>query len=57
MIATADEPTDGRLICFLFQDPIGDGGQWDMFADLVRKYGVVPKSVMPETESSGESSR
>ena len=55
MIATADEPTDGRLISFLLQDPIQDGGQWDMFADLVRKYGVVPKSVMPEAESSGES--
>ena len=55
MIETADEPTDGRLISFLLQDPIQDGGQWDMFADLVRKYGVVPKSVMPEAESSGES--
>ena len=54
MIATAGEPTDGRLISFLLQDPIQDGGQWDMFADLVRKYGVVPKSVMPDAESSGE---
>ena len=26
-----------------------------MFADLVRKYGVVPKTAMPDTESSGES--
>jgi bleomycin hydrolase len=55
MIATAAEPTDGRLIWFLLQDPIGDGGQWDMFANLVRKYGVVPKSAMPETESSSGS--
>jgi bleomycin hydrolase len=55
MIATADEPTDGRLIGFLLQDPIQDGGQWDMFADLVRKYGVVPKTAMPDAESSGES--
>jgi len=55
MIETAAEPTDGRLIWFLLQEPIGDGGQWDMFANLVRKYGVVPKSAMPETESSGES--
>ncbi len=54
MIETAAEPTDGRLIGFLLQDPIQDGGQWDMFANLVRKYGVVPKSVMPETESSGD---
>ena len=54
MIETADEPVDGRLIWFLLQDPISDGGQWDMFANLVRKYGVVPKSVMPETQSSGD---
>ena len=55
VVQTADEPTDGRLIAFLLEDPIEDGGQWDMFANLVRKYGVVPKSVMPESESSGSS--
>jgi bleomycin hydrolase len=55
VIQTAEEPTDGRLIAFLLQDPIQDGGQWDMFAALVRKYGVVPKSVMPESESSSSS--
>ena len=26
-----------------------DGGQWDMMANLVKKYGLVPKSAMPET--------
>lgn len=55
MLATSGEPTDGRLIAFLLQDPIQDGGQWDMFTDLVRKYGVVPKTAMPDAESSGES--
>ena len=55
IMTTSDEPTDGRLISFLLQDPIQDGGQWDMFAALVKKYGVVPKSVMPESESSSES--
>jgi len=52
ILSTLDEDTDGRLIQWLVQAPIQDGGQWDMFANLVRKYGVVPKSVMPETESS-----
>jgi bleomycin hydrolase len=52
IIATLDEPTNGRLIMFLVQSPIQDGGQWDMFVNLVKKYGVVPKTVMPETESS-----
>ncbi len=56
ILATLDEPTDSRLIAYLVSHPIQDGGQWDMFVNLVRKYGVVPKSVMPETESSSASS-
>ncbi len=55
VITTLDEPIDGRLFMFLLKDPIQDGGQWDMFINLVKKYGVVPKSVMPETESSSNS--
>jgi bleomycin hydrolase len=50
--STLEEPTDGRLIAWLMANPIQDGGQWDMFANLIQKYGVVPKEVMPETESS-----
>ncbi len=52
IIDTVDEPLDGRLVSYLLLDPIGDGGQWDMFRSLVKKYGVVPKEAMPETESS-----
>ena len=52
ILKTLDEPTDGRLIMFLLQNPIQDGGQWDMFVNLVEKYGVLPKTLMPETESS-----
>lgn len=52
ILATLDEPTDGRLVMFLMHDPLQDGGQWDMFVNLIDKYGVVPKSVMPETQSS-----
>ena len=52
ILGTLDEATDSRLIMWLVQSPIQDGGQWDMFVNLVRKYGVVPKEVMPETESS-----
>ena len=47
-----DEPLDGREMAFLLADPLGDGGQWDMFMALVRKYGVVPKEAMPETACS-----
>jgi len=52
IIDTRDEPLDGRLVMWILANPVVDGGQWDMFSNLVKKYGVVPKSVMPETESS-----
>lgn len=52
ILATLDEPTNGRLISFLLQAPLGDGGQWDMLCGLVEKYGVVPKEAMPETAAS-----
>ncbi len=55
ILETLDEPTDGRLISFLLESPLGDGGQWDMFVNLVQKYGVVPKYAMPETFHSGSS--
>lgn len=49
VLDTLDEPLNGRLVSWLLQSPLGDGGQWDMFANLVAKYGVVPKELMPET--------
>nr|DAW07910.1 MAG TPA: peptidase [Caudoviricetes sp.] len=52
ILDTLDEPLDGRLVSYLLTDPIGDGGQWDMFRALVEKYGVVPKEAMPETACS-----
>lgn len=52
VLATLDEPTNGRLIAWLLSAPLGDGGQWDMFCGLVEKYGVVPKDAMPETACS-----
>lgn len=55
ILSTLDEDLYGRLVMFLLDHPVQDGGQWDMFANLIKKYGVVPKSVMPETESSSNS--
>jgi len=52
VIETRNEPLDGRLVMWLLADPIPDGGQWDMFVSLVKKYGVVPKGAMPETKNS-----
>ena len=55
ILATLDEPRDGRLIAHLLSNPVQDGGQWDMFAGLLAKYGAVPKAVMPETFHSSNS--
>ena len=52
VIATAGEALGDREVAFLLADPLCDGGQWDMFASLVGKYGVVPKEAMPETACS-----
>jgi bleomycin hydrolase len=52
ILGSVSEPIGSRLLDFLLESPIQDGGQWDMFINLINKYGVVPKSVMPETQSS-----
>ena len=52
MIETADRPVDDRTIHFLLSDPIGDGGQWNMAMNLIRKHGLVPKSAFPESNTS-----
>jgi len=36
-------------------DPAPDGGWWEYYVYLVDKYGVVPASAMPETESTKSS--
>jgi bleomycin hydrolase len=48
-------PVDDRLISGLMSDPVADGGQWDMMVNLIRKYGVVPKSVFTESHHSSSS--
>lgn len=49
---TLSEPDGSRLLDFLLVQPLQDGGQWHMLVSLIKKYGLVPKAVMPETESS-----
>jgi bleomycin hydrolase len=55
IIETRNELLGSRLVMWLLADPLPDAGQWDMFVNLVKKYGVTPKSMMPETNSSSES--
>jgi len=55
IINTRDHAYDSRLIMHLVKAPVQDGGQWDMFVNLIEKYGAVPKDVMPETNHSSKS--
>lgn len=55
VLATADQELTSRKVKFLLDTPQQDGGQWDMVVSLFEKYGVVPKSVYPESISSSNS--
>lgn len=52
IIATTGKPMDDREVTIFFQSPVDDGGVWNSYYNLGKKYGVVPKSVMPETTHS-----
>lgn len=57
IIETADRDVDDRAVAYLLDRPLDDGGQWNMFVNVIHKHGLVPKSVMPETESSSNTPR
>lgn len=48
------EEKHSRKLDFLLGPGVGDGGQWDMYVNLVKKYGIVPKAAFPETAQSEE---
>lgn len=52
ILETANLPADDRTVSFVLATGVHDGGQWDMFANIVEKYGVVPKDVYNETYQS-----
>ncbi|WP_125708599.1 aminopeptidase C [Lacticaseibacillus porcinae] len=52
MIAMADRSLDDRELAFILSRPDNDGGQFDNAVALIQKYGLVPKSAMPETFTS-----
>jgi bleomycin hydrolase len=57
MIETADRDLDDRTVAYLLENVASDGGQWNMFAALVARHGLVPKGYMPETQSSSNTGR
>lgn len=54
IITLAQYSPNERVFQFILNDPISDGGQWDMFVNLVRKYGLLPKDAFPETQQSNQ---
>ena len=57
VIDTAKEPMSNQTVEWLFKHPLSDGGTFTGVADIVSKYGLVPKEVMPETYSSEHTSQ
>ncbi len=46
------DPLD-RELQMILESPFPDGGLWIYAVELIEKYGAVPKSVMPESEQTG----
>lgn len=57
VIDTAKKPLDDTRVQFFFKNPLNDGGTFCGVSDLADKYGLVPKSVQPETFSAENSAK
>lgn len=57
IIDNASKPMDDLKVKWLFANTLGDGGQFTGVADIITKYGVVPKEVMTETFTSESTSK
>ena len=52
VIDTRKKSFDDRTVDWLFRNPLSDGGTFTGVADIITKYGLVPKGVMKETYTS-----
>lgn len=57
VIATRNKPHHDREIEWLFKHAVGDGGYWNMVVTTINKYGVVPKSIFPESKNTESTSQ
>jgi bleomycin hydrolase len=55
--AVGERDVDDRTVAFLLDKPLEDGGQWNMFVNIVKKHGLVPKAAMPESQSSSDTQK
>jgi len=56
MTNSASLPIDDQKVKWYLRSPVDDGGQWINFVNLAKKYGMVPKETMEETNSSENTS-
>ena len=52
IIDLIDNEPNERVLMHILTNGVGDGGQWDMFRNLVVKYGILPKNNFNETYQS-----
>lgn len=52
IVKEIDAPLSSEENRFILETAISDGGQWNMLLSLVKKYGICPKTAMPETYQS-----
>ena len=41
-----------QYLTYIYKEAMGDGGQWDMAKEIIKKYGIVPKYLMPDSYHS-----
>jgi len=54
---TRNEKIDSRLIKHLLSTGINDGGNWNMFVNIINKYGVVPNTCFNESYQTNNSGK
>ncbi|AAP56791.2 Aminopeptidase C [Mycoplasmoides gallisepticum str. R(low)] len=52
-----DKKVNDRTLSFILKNGVADGGQWTMLTNLIKKYGLVPKSIMPDTANSASTNQ
>ena len=55
IIANRDKSWDDRELQAWMASPVGDGGWWSYYVNLIEKYGLVPKSIMPDNSNTDSS--
>jgi len=49
IIAMRNLHYDDRRMAYLLANPSPDGGEWNLLVNLIGKYGMIPKALMPDT--------